>query len=140
MQRQTGCSIILDESLLRADQLTSFADSPTRWIVNLRISKMGGLIRSLELLELVRRSQLGMIIGAHVGETSLLTRAALTIANANRDLLVAQEGAFGTHLLEHDVIDPPIMFGAGGTLDASQLPVGTGFGVSPYPRSASPAA
>jgi L-alanine-DL-glutamate epimerase-like enolase superfamily enzyme len=128
---ETGCSIILDESLLRADQLSSFADSPARWIVNLRISKMGGLIRSLELLELVRRSQLGVIIGAHVGETSLLTRAALAIANAGRDLLVAQEGAFGTHLLEHDVIDPPIMFGAGGTLDASQLPAGTGFGVSP---------
>ena len=45
---ETGCSIILDESLLRADQLSSFSDSPMRWIVNLRISKMGGLIRSLE--------------------------------------------------------------------------------------------
>ncbi len=128
---QTGCSIILDESLLRADQLSLFSDSPGRWIVNLRISKMGGLIRSLELLGVVRRSGLRVIIGAHVGETSLLTRAALTIANAARDILVAQEGAFGTHLLEHDVIDPPIMFGAGGALDASQLPVGTGFGLVP---------
>lgn len=60
-----------------------------------------------------------------------LTRAALTIANAARDILVAQEGAFGTHLLEHDVIDAPIMFGAGGILDASQLPTGTGFGLKP---------
>lgn len=128
---ETGCSIILDESLLRADQLSLFADSPARWIVNLRISKMGGLIRSLELLDLVRRSGLRLVVGAHVGETSLLTRAALTIANAARDILVAQEGAFGTHLLEHDVIDPPIMFGAGGTLDASQLPDGTGFGLIP---------
>lgn len=128
---QTGSSIILDESLLRADQLSRFADSPARWIVNLRISKMGGLIRSLELLELVRKSGLRVIVGAHVGETSLLTRAALTIANAARDILVAQEGAFGTHLLEHDVIDAPIMFGAGGVLDAAQLPTGPGFGVKP---------
>ena len=60
-----------------------------------------------------------------------LTRAALTIANAARDILVAQEGAFGTHLLEHDVIDAPIMFGAGGVLDAAQLPAGPGFGVKP---------
>jgi hypothetical protein len=43
-------------------------------------------------------------------------------------------------LLERDVIDPPIMFGAGGMLDASELPVGTGFGVIPHPRSTSPAA
>jgi len=127
----TGCSIILDESLLRADQLSWFADSPKHWVANLRISKMGGLIRSLELLDLVRRSGLRLIVGAHVGETSLLTRAALTIANAARALLIAQEGAFGTHLLEHDVIDPPIMFGRGGTLDASQLPVGYGFGLTP---------
>lgn len=128
---ETGCAIILDESLLRADQLSMFSDTPMRWIVNLRISKMGGLIRSLELLDLVRRSGLRVIIGAHVGETSLLTRAALTIANAARDLLVAQEGAFGTHLLARDVIDPPIMFGAGGTLHASQLPVGSGFALIP---------
>ena len=130
---QTGCSIILDESLLRADQLSLFSDAPMRWIVNLRISKMGGLIRSLELLELVRRAGLRVIVGAHVGETSLLTRAALTIANSARDILVAQEGAFGTHLLEHDIVDPPIMFGAGGILEASQLPVGPGFGLTPQP-------
>jgi len=133
--QETGCSIILDESLLRADQLSLFSDAPARWIVNLRISKMGGLIRSLELLDLVRRFGLRVIIGAHVGETSLLTRAALTIANAARDILVAQEGAFGTHLLEYDVIDPPIMFGAGGTLDAGQIPVGNGFGLIPRQMS-----
>ncbi|HEX7812147.1 MAG TPA: enolase C-terminal domain-like protein, partial [Burkholderiales bacterium] len=128
---QTGSSIILDESLLRVDQLARFSDSPARWIVNLRISKMGGLVRSRELLELARRSGLRLILGAHVGETSLLTRAALTIANAGRDILVAQEGAFGTHLLEYDVIDSPIMFGAGGVLDAAHLPTGPGFGLKP---------
>ena len=47
------------------------------------------------------------------------------------DILIAREGAFGTHLLEHDVTDAPIMFGKGGMLDASQLPAGTGFGLAP---------
>ncbi|MEO8165062.1 MAG: enolase C-terminal domain-like protein [Betaproteobacteria bacterium] len=126
---RSGCSIILDESLLRADQVATFADAPSQWIVNLRISKMGGLIRSLALLAHLRRAGLRVIVGAHVGETSLLTRAALTVANVARDILAAQEGAFGTHLLEHDVIDPPIMFGAGGLLDARQLPAGKGFGI-----------
>ena len=128
---QTDASIILDESLLRAEQLSFFSASPARWIVNLRISKMGGLIRSLEVLERIRRSGLRVIVGAHVGETSLLTRAALTVANAARDILIAQEGAFGTYLLEHDVVDPPITFGAGGILDAGQLPTGNGFGLMP---------
>jgi L-alanine-DL-glutamate epimerase-like enolase superfamily enzyme len=125
------CPVILDESLLRAEQLPRFSASPARWIVNLRISKMGGLVRSLDLLGLARKSGLRVIVGAHVGETSLLTRAALTVANAGRDMLVAQEGAFGTHLLEHDVVEAPIMFGAGGVLDSSQLPDGAGFGLKP---------
>ncbi len=129
----SGCSIVLDESLLRADQLTQFADAPSRWIVNLRISKMGGLLRSLTLLATLRNAGLRVIVGAHVGETSLLTRAALTVASVARDCLMAQEGAFGTHLLEYDVIDPPIMFGAGGLLAASGLPHGAGFGVAPQP-------
>lgn len=110
--------IILDESLLRADQLGWFGESADRWIVNLRVSKMGGLVRSLEVAREARRLGLRIIVGAHVGETSLLTRAGLTVASSSRDGLVAQEGAFGTHLLARDVIDPPLMFGPGGVLDA----------------------
>jgi L-Ala-D/L-Glu epimerase len=110
--------IILDESLLRADQLSPFGETADRWVVNLRVSKMGGLVRSLEVARDACRLGLRLIVGAHVGETSLLTRAGLTVASSSRDGLVAQEGAFGTHLLARDVIDPPLMFGPGGVLDA----------------------
>jgi L-alanine-DL-glutamate epimerase-like enolase superfamily enzyme len=131
--------IILDESLLRADQLDQLSDSADRWIVNLRVSKMGGLLRSLELVRELRRRGLRVILGAHVGETSLLTRAALTVAHSARDLLVAQEGAFGTHLLSTDVVEAPIMFGQGGILDATPLGMKTeGFGLTvsrPVPHS-----
>lgn len=133
---ETGASIILDESLLRAEQLSLFAASPASWIANLRVSKMGGLIRSLDVLDRIRKAGLRVIIGAHVGETSLLTRAALTVASAAGGILVAQEGAFGTHLLEHDVVDPPIMFGARGRLEARDLPVGPGFGIAANLRAA----
>jgi L-alanine-DL-glutamate epimerase-like enolase superfamily enzyme len=127
-----NAKIILDESLLRADQVERFAESPERWIVNLRVSKMGGLLRSLELVREVRRIGLRLIVGAHVGETSLLTRAALTVANSARDVLLAQEGAFGTHLLAYDVIEPPLMFGPSGILDADELDIAakSGFGLA----------
>ncbi|MEE9280638.1 MAG: hypothetical protein V3V67_10730, partial [Myxococcota bacterium] len=69
-----------------------------------------------------------VIVGAQVGETSLLTRAALSVAQAARGILVAQEGAFGTLLLERDVCDPPLMFGPGGVLPAPALPA-AGFGI-----------
>lgn len=126
-----GCRIILDESLLRADQLQPLAGRPQGWIGNLRVSKMGGLLRSLALADEARRLGFSLIIGAHVGETSLLTRAALTVAQAARDVLLAQEGAFGTHLLARDIVDPPLMFGAGGVLDVASfgLTGSPGFGL-----------
>jgi L-alanine-DL-glutamate epimerase-like enolase superfamily enzyme len=112
-----GMKIILDESLLRLCQLSNYELDPQRWIVNLRISKMGGVLRSLELLSAIRKMGVGLVVGAHVGETSVLTRAGLIVANQARDILIAQEGAFGTHLLEHDVVEKPLMFGHGGMLD-----------------------
>jgi L-alanine-DL-glutamate epimerase-like enolase superfamily enzyme len=116
------CKIVLDESFLRVGQFAQLAERSPHWIVNLRVSKMGGLLRSLAVVAAGRALRLGIIVGAQVGETSLLTRSALTVAAAAEDVLVAQEGAFGTFLLERDVCDPPLMFGAGGILDVSTYP------------------
>jgi L-Ala-D/L-Glu epimerase len=125
-----GCPIILDESVSRVDQLRGLP-ALVPWIVNLRISKMGGLLRSLAVAERIRRAGLRMVVGAHVGETSLLTRAALPIVNAYRDVVLAQEGAFGTHLLERDPVAPSVMFGPGGVLNAADVPAGAGWGLGP---------
>ena len=121
------CPIILDESLLRADQIGRLGGSSDSWLINVRVSKMGGLLRSLDVVREAGRVGIGVIVGAQVGETSLLTRVALPVAQAAGRNLVAQEGAFGTFLLERDICDPPLMFGAGGILDASS--VGTGAGI-----------
>jgi L-alanine-DL-glutamate epimerase-like enolase superfamily enzyme len=116
------CQVILDESFLRIGQLAELRHRPGRWLINLRVSKMGGLLRSLAVTEAARHAGIGLIVGAQVGETSLLTRAALTVARAAGDALVAQEGAFGTRLLARDVCDPPLMFGDGGVLDVAAYP------------------
>lgn len=113
--------VVLDESVLCIEQLEHLAQSPQRWIVNVRVSKMGGIQRSLDLVERGRRLGLRFIVGAQVGETSLLTRAALPVAAAAGDALVAQEGAFGTSLLEHDPCCPELRFGAAGELDIGAM-------------------
>ncbi|MFQ6023822.1 MAG: enolase C-terminal domain-like protein [Acidiferrobacterales bacterium] len=109
--------IILDESFLRCEQFHQLPNRPDRWIINVRVSKMGGLLRCLEIVKRARALGIKLIVGAHVGETSLLTRAALTVAHAARDILLAQEGAFGTLLLEKDVCDPPLVFQRKGLLE-----------------------
>ena len=128
--RALDSDIILDESLARPGQLASLpADG--RWIANLRISKMGGVLRSLEFLNEARRLGVPVVIGAHLGETSVLTRAALAVASVAGDVLIAQEGAFGTHLLERDVAELPLMFGAGGVLEVEpSLAAAPGWGLA----------
>lgn len=123
--------IILDESFARISQLAELRRRPETWIINLRISKMGGLLRSIELVRRARDLEIPLIVGAHVGETSLLARAALTVARTAGSALLAQEGAFGTYLLEQDVCKSPIVFGRGGTLRAHDClaPGAPGFGL-----------
>ena len=125
-----GAKIILDESFLRLEQFEELAGNPGIWMINLRVSKMGGILRSRQIIKQARHLGIPVIIGAQVGETSLLTRAALTVAEAARDVLRAQEGAFGTYLLCEDICNPVLMFGKEGLLS---IPAGQkrgdGFGL-----------
>ena len=136
-----GYPIILDESLTSSAQFRFLEGTADRWVINVRVSKMGGLLRSLGVVSAARARGIPLIVGAQVGETSLLTRAALIVAQAAGDDLLAQEGAFGTFLLERDVCDPSLMFGAGGILDPRTYPFDTlGFGLplSPYGANGKP--
>lgn len=123
-------AIILDESLCRIEDIEYFS-SGTHWIPNLRVSKMGGVLRSLKFIEAAQACGMSIIVGAQVGETSLLSRAALTIARAAGESLIAQEGAFGTLLLEQDVCNPPIMFGKQGMLEFLSRAPGWGIACMP---------
>jgi L-alanine-DL-glutamate epimerase-like enolase superfamily enzyme len=134
VSQATGLKIILDESLLRIEHLDDLDRDPSTWIINVRVSKMGGLLRSIKLMEQATISGIPFIIGCQVGETSLLTRVALSLAQAFAgSALIAQEGAFGTLLLAHDIIDLPLMFGQGGLLDVTGRGFASdmGFGIDP---------
>lgn len=133
---ECGARIVLDESLLRSEQLDGLAD-PERWIANLRVSKMGGIIRCLDVARRAASLGLGVIVGAQVGETSILTRAGLTVMHAAGPNLVASEGAFGTHLLRHDLITESLMFGELGVIDTTLTGIGgqPGLGLKIQTRS-----
>lgn len=120
--------IILDESFLRIEQFESLQASGIPWMLNIRLSKMGGILRSLKIIETATKNGFGFIIGAQVGETSILTRLALSLANAYRKNLLAQEGAFGTYLLEYDVAENPIMFKKNGLVFSESI-TGNGLGI-----------
>jgi L-alanine-DL-glutamate epimerase-like enolase superfamily enzyme len=121
VRARTRLDIILDESFTRIEDL---AEADPRFILNLRVSKLGGLTRSLAALRLALEQGRGVIVGAQVGETSILARAGLALAAAAGDRLLGYEGAYGIWLLTEDVASPSIGFGRGGTLDPCRLSLG----------------
>ncbi|MHA1570577.1 MAG: enolase C-terminal domain-like protein [Alphaproteobacteria bacterium] len=108
-----GLKIILDESLTHRAQLTCLAESPHLWVANIRVSKCGGILRASHLAKQAQALGIGVILGAHVGETSLLTRAALAVGQTLKAPPIAREGAYGTILLKSDLTQPALRFSHG---------------------------
>jgi len=112
--------LILDESLCTVTDLELYDDAPGSYIANIKVSRVGGVRRALRLVDALKQRHWPIIIGAHVGETSVLTRAALTVANAAGDSLIAQEGAFGGRIVERETAVPSLRWSLRGELDLSR--------------------
>ncbi len=125
----TGMTIILDESVTRQEDLAALVGGAT-YILNARVSKQGGLLRTLAIVRAARERGMKIIVGAQVGETSILARAGIVAARAAATDLVAFEGAFGTRLLVRDAVTPSIGFGYRGRVRLDQCG-GTGLGLAP---------
>lgn len=130
LSRHCGVPIILDESFVNVGQFPLIEGEPSLWILNIRVSKMGGLLRACTVAVRAKAAGIPIVVGAQVGETSILTRVALVVADRYRDILIAQEGAVGTHLLEYDLCEPPLVFGRGGCLADTVFYGRSGLGLS----------
>ncbi len=128
IREATGLSIICDESLLTVNDVMAM---PRGFAPNLRVSKLGGLIRSLQVLEAAVAQGRNVIVGAQVGETSILARAGVTLAWAAGRNLAACEIGYGPWLLRCDAATPAIGFGWGGVLQARALTMRAGAGLRP---------
>lgn len=116
LHKAIGIPIILDESFQQLSDLEEIIKTPEAFILNLRVSKMGGILNSLEIVKRIRERKIPTIVGAQVGESSLLTRAALLIAEQLKEYCIGMEGAYGTLLLEDDIVTNSLMFGEEGKL------------------------
>ncbi|MFH0976126.1 MAG: alpha/beta fold hydrolase [Spirochaetota bacterium] len=116
---ETGLPVILDESICTLNDLSQYKSLSGKYIANIKISRVGGILRAFEMIDELKEMNWPVIIGSHVGETSLLTRAALIIASYTGESLIAHEGAFGDYLVECEPAEPMLKFGRYGLLDLS---------------------
>ena len=120
--------IILDESVCTFEDARWFVENGAASGLNLKISKHGGLINTVAIHRLASRSGFTNQLGCHVGETSILTAAGIVFA-AISDNLFAYEGAYGSFLLEHDVVSDPLQFGLYGKYRFEELHGRPGLGI-----------
>ena len=122
-------NICVDESLCSMEDAQWLAKNQGTDVFNLRVSKNGGILTTLELAKIARQAGVVCQLGAQVGETSILTRAGQIVAEHLGDLIY-HEGAFGTMLLDYDITDTPLMFSRQGLFDCRPLRDKPGLGVA----------
>lgn len=116
-----------DAFIMADESLSSFEDA--HYLIqrglcnafNLKISKNGGLFNALRIYKLAKSFNISCQLGAHFGETSLLTRAGVWLSTLAPNLQ-ANEGGFGTYLLEKDVVSPGIQIDEHGQIDSKLIP------------------
>lgn len=124
----TGLQIIADESFARLADLDAMPKAG--FVPNFRISKLGGLLRATAALEKAREQGREIVVGAQVGETSILARAGAALASAAGSILRGLEIGYGRHLLRWDVARPEVRFGSGGVLDVRAFAKRPGLGLT----------
>lgn len=126
LRRGTSVPIVVDESLVTlADAETLIAEKATDYF-NLRVSKLGGLTRSLAIAARAAAAGIGVQVGSQVGETAILSAAGRHLAAALPEVVFV-EGSFGTLLLAEDVSVESVRFGHRGE---APLLTGPGLGIT----------
>jgi muconate cycloisomerase len=128
-RKQTGATVMLDESLCSAVDAQRALDDGTCDLFNLRLSKCGGFIPTLRLAQFARAHGLGYQLGCQVGETALLSAAGRHFATTVADLRYL-EGSYDRHLVHEALATRDISLHRGGWAPALTGP-GLGIDVDP---------
>jgi muconate cycloisomerase len=125
LKERSPIPIVVDESLVTADDAEALIAARAADVFNVRVSKCGGLARSWRMARRAAEAGLGVQVGSQVGETAILSAAGRHLAAAV-DALAFAEGSFGTLLLTEDVSAEAVRFGHRGE---APLLTGPGLGV-----------
>lgn len=95
--------IIIDHTCLITHNSKTCTDHKDSFIINLRVPKMGGLIRTLNIIQYAGKTGLNIIIGENTGETSLSIKASQIAAYAAKNKLLFQETIYSIYMLNEDL-------------------------------------
>ena len=102
VREQTRLPVILDESLRSLDDARRAAEDDLCDVFNIRISKVGGFLRALDIARFAGQHGIGFALGCQVGETAILSAAGRHFVTTVRDTRYA-EGSYDWYLLKGNV-------------------------------------
>jgi L-Ala-D/L-Glu epimerase len=86
IRKKTGIPIIVDESMCNLSDAKKLIEAKACDIINIKISKCGGLLKSKEIRDFAESRNIPCQVGAHVGETDILGKAGGYFAMTTRNL------------------------------------------------------
>ncbi|MCB0845770.1 MAG: hypothetical protein KDE26_21115 [Bacteroidetes bacterium] len=124
--------IMADESITTLQEAKTLVENHLCNHFNLKISKNGGILQTLNIYHYLTQKGYTCQLGAHFGETSLLTAAGLIFSSLAKDL-TANEGGLGKYLLEEDISEPSLRFNQKAKINLMHLQNAPGLGISVDP-------
>jgi muconate cycloisomerase len=127
VRNKTGIPVILDESMCHFEDAKRVIAAHACDILNIKISKCGGLLRSRRIADFAKDEGIPCQLGAHVGEASILSRAGECFALTTENITLF-EGC------------SPLLFGSGLVTEGVHLdhPASTGLGIRIRKKELSP--
>lgn len=129
--KATGIALMADESACTLPEVRKLHREGFYDMVNVRLSKCGGLRRSLRIVDYLRENRVAFQIGCHLGESGLLSAAGRILSLLCRDAIY-HDGCYDAWLLKENITCEDVSFGWGGK--AGRLR-GPGLGVDTNPRN-----
>jgi len=130
LRPRLGVPVMLDESLCGWPDAVAAVERKTADVLNVRLSKCGGIFPSLRIMALAHRIGLGVQLGCHPGETAILSAAGRHVAS-RVDGIRYLEGSYDRHILRANLTRDDITFGYGGRAGPLK---GPGLGVEVDPQ------
>jgi muconate cycloisomerase len=126
LRNEASIPIMVDESLVAESQAAELLATGAADVWNLRVTKNGGLLATLRLVDLARAHGIAVMLGALVGESGILSAAARVVLQLAPEIRYV-ENSYGSWLLRRDLVREGTRFGYGGRLRPLR---GVGLGVT----------
>lgn len=128
LMQKTGVILMADESACSLGDMKKIVQEGYYKMINVRLSKCGGLRNSLKIIDYLRRNGISFQIGCHLGESGILSAAGRILCLLCSDAVYC-DGSYDEFLLEKNITLEDVSMGPGGEADPLTGP-GLGIKVS----------